>query len=69
MPEATTYRAFLLRVWRSSRTEPSHWLASLEDTRTGERRGFATITEAMSYLEAELEQEPKQHAPNQAAPG
>jgi hypothetical protein len=48
--DRTTYRAYLLRVWR---TPEVHWRASLEDPHTGERRAFATLAQLVAYLERE----------------
>jgi hypothetical protein len=42
------YRAYLLRLWR---TLGSEWRASLEDPKTGRRRGFATLALLMEFLE------------------
>jgi hypothetical protein len=53
------YASFLLRVWRSG--AGGAWRASLEDTRTGERRAFAEVADAFAFLEA--------HYPNGAVPG
>jgi hypothetical protein len=48
--------AYLLRLWRADdgRQEPI-WRASLQDVRTGERRGFAGLAEAVRYLEQQME--------------
>jgi len=50
--DRTTYRAYLLRVWR---TPDAHWRASLEDSHTGERRAFATLEQLVAFLEQETE--------------
>lgn len=55
MKQARVYRSFLLRLWRSNREEPSHWMASVEETGSGERHGFATLDDAMAFLEAQIE--------------
>jgi hypothetical protein len=47
------YHSYLLRVWRSGEGRSARWLASLEDTRTGERRGFAGLTEAFAFLKGQ----------------
>jgi hypothetical protein len=47
------YCSYLLRIWRSGAADSSHWLASLEDTRTGERHGFASLAAAFAFLEAQ----------------
>lgn len=56
MKEQTApYRSFMLRVWRSGAGEGTCWRASLEDPRTGERHGFASLSEAFHYLEAQIQ--------------
>ncbi|HHJ06400.1 MAG TPA: hypothetical protein ENK24_02755 [Anaerolineae bacterium] len=46
---ASTYLAYLLRLWRDNETVP--WRASVEDARTGERRGFANLKTLLAFLE------------------
>jgi len=43
--------SFILRVWRAGDGGRPQWRASLEDTRTGERRGFASLEELYAYIE------------------
>lgn len=50
----TAYRAYLLRLWLTE-TEAAGvtaWQASLEDSRTGERLGFANLDQLFAYLVA-----------------
>ncbi len=42
------YRSYLLRLWFTGLA--GCWQASLDDSRTGERTGFATLEELFSYL-------------------
>jgi hypothetical protein len=51
--DRTSYRAYLLRVWR---TPDAQWRASLEDSDTGERRAFATPRLLVEFLEKETEE-------------
>lgn len=45
------YVSYLLRLWRESAGEQRDiWRASLESTRTGELRGFASLDELFDYL-------------------
>jgi hypothetical protein len=44
------YRAYLLRLWNANRSGPPAWRASLEDTRTGERWGFANLERLYTFL-------------------
>lgn len=48
-----SYLAYMLRVWRSGAGAPLR--ASLEDPRTGERHGFASLLDALAFLEARLQ--------------
>ena len=43
------YYAFLLRLWRENDASP--WRSSLQDSRTGEKVGFANLGQLSSYLE------------------
>ena len=45
------YRSYLIRLWRSESDDTSIWHASTEDTRTGERRNFAGISQLFCFLE------------------
>jgi hypothetical protein len=62
MPEEQRYYSFLLRVWRSGRPAAPRWRAALEDTRTGERHGFASLAQAFAFLEQQT-QSPAEQAP------
>jgi hypothetical protein len=54
MSQPPTYITYLLRLWQAEiRTEPV-WHASLEDPRTGERKGFADLKSLCAFLEAEV---------------
>jgi hypothetical protein len=60
------YRAYLLRCWEESSVQPGQlgtWRFSLEDTRTGQRRGFATIEAMIDCLQTELANEDKDCRP------
>jgi hypothetical protein len=52
-------RSFLLRLWRTNRTANSSWHASLEDTRTNERVGFANPEQLFAFLMALIERDNK----------
>lgn len=52
-----TYQVYLLRVWRERPAlpgRPAVWRFSLEDTRTRQRRGFATLEALVAFLRVEL---------------
>ncbi|MCB8969064.1 MAG: hypothetical protein H6665_00945 [Ardenticatenaceae bacterium] len=51
------YHAFLLRCWQESTSNPnaaSAWRFSLEDAHSRQRRGFASLEELITFLEASL---------------
>ncbi len=50
--EARDYLSYLLRLWRES-GQKAAWRASLEDPRTGERLGFASLVDLVAFLENE----------------
>jgi hypothetical protein len=66
MSKEQFYCSFLLRIWRSGPATAPRWRASLEDIRTGEQRGFASLAQAFAFLEEQTEH-PTDAA--QAAPG
>lgn len=47
------YLAYLLRLWLVD-GEPPVWRASLEDARTGERRGFPDLESAVEFLQEQM---------------
>ena len=48
--EQPGYRAYLLRLWQVRSGGQLEWRASLEDVRSGERHGFATLDLLITYL-------------------
>ena len=50
MDENRHYFSYLLRVWLEGDSDPPHWHASLEDTHSNERRGFASLEALWEYL-------------------
>jgi hypothetical protein len=56
MTEQRRYRAYLLRLWRADGDDGRPvWRASLEDARTGERRGFADLARLLTFLEEQTD--------------
>lgn len=53
----TTYRIFLLTVWRDegSAAEGAALRFSLDDPRSGQRQGFSEWNSLLSFLEARLD--------------
>ena len=50
------YCSFLLRIWIEP-VDEDQWRFSLEDTQTGERRGFVSLVKLMSFLDQLIEQD------------
>ena len=44
------YLSYLLRLWQVESKGQLVWRASLEDSRTGERQGFASIDALLAFL-------------------
>ena len=54
--EQRQYYSYLLRLWQVDGAGSPIWRASLEDPRTGERRGFADLESLVAFLKAQIEQ-------------
>jgi hypothetical protein len=50
MGDEQRYYSYILRVWLAGDRDQPQWHASLEDTHTGERRGFASLAALNAYL-------------------
>ena len=51
------YRSYVLTFWEERSRDPDTpavWRFSLQDPRTGQRRGFASLEEVMDFLRTEL---------------
>jgi len=59
----TTYRSYLLRLWQVEQNGRFAWRCSLEETRTGQRRNFASLQTLLDYLLAETSEQST--APNE----
>ena len=60
-----TYRTYLLRLWQVNLGPETAWHASLEDSRTGERKGFADLTGLCAFLEEQINDADRKGAPGQ----
>jgi len=49
--EESTYHSFLLRLWLVNDNGRPAWRASLEQPRTGERKGFSNLDDLGLFLE------------------
>ena len=57
--EQRSYLSYLLRLWQTESGGEGVWRASLEDPRTGERKGFANLTDLFTFLEQEVSYTPR----------
>ncbi|MBI5031386.1 MAG: hypothetical protein HZB51_12725 [Chloroflexi bacterium] len=48
------YASYLLRVWQVESDGKRIWRASLENVHTGERRGFASLELAFTFLREQM---------------
>lgn len=48
------YLAFMLRLWQVRDNEEMVWRASLEDARTAERHGFASLEMLVTFLREQM---------------
>lgn len=60
-PTPPRYQTYLLRCWQERSTQVGSvvkvWRFSLEDPRTGRRRGFASLEALLASLQTELTDE------------
>ena len=52
------YRSYLITLWEERSSDPNVpciWRFVLENPRTGERKGFASLKDLMATLEREME--------------
>jgi hypothetical protein len=56
--ERPAYLSYLLRLWRAPGGAGQPWRASLEDTLTGQRQGFADLDAMAAYLHVQIEEDP-----------
>ena len=57
------YHAYLLRTWQEepdALKRSGGWRFSLQDTATGERRGFASLDDLITHLRAEMAESGKE---------
>jgi hypothetical protein len=57
--EKPVYLSFLVRLWRTGDGEMGTWRASLEDARTRDCRGFASLEQLFDYLRASVGGHPR----------
>jgi len=49
-----TYLSYLLRLWRVRRNNYLVWRASLENSHTGEKHGFASLDLLLEFLREQI---------------
>ncbi len=62
--EQSRYFAYMLRLWEVKPDGEQTWRASLEEPRTGERRGFASLEMLFDFLREQTHAQSKQQAPD-----
>ena len=57
------YVSYLLRLWQTTSGDKVVWRASLENSQTGERQGFASLDALLNYLRQQTDTEtgPREH--------
>ncbi len=50
-PKPFHYHAYILRLWQEGPDAEQGWRFSLEDTRTGRRRGFGSLAALIVHLQ------------------
>ena len=53
MSKQRRYLSYLVRLWQAHDGVDLIWRASLEDPRTGARRGFADLAQLFAFIEAQ----------------
>lgn len=53
--EQPAYLSYLLRLWRVPGGAGQPWRASLQDTLSGERQGFADLEALLAYLRDQID--------------
>jgi len=66
MMEHGTYFSYLLRMWQVLREDKFVWMATLDDSHTGERRSFTSMQELYAFLSQYVEGAGR---PNQSGTG
>jgi hypothetical protein len=61
--EGERYMSYLLRLWQTTSGNKIVWRASLENSQTGERQGFANLDALLNYLRQQMDTEtgPREH--------
>lgn len=58
LPQQPAYLSYLLRLWRAPGGVDQPWRGSLQDTLTGERKGFADPEALFAFLLTQIEARP-----------
>ena len=58
--ERERYMSYLLRLWQTTSGNKVVWRASLENSQTGERRGFASLDALLRFLRQTTDTETEQ---------
>ncbi len=63
------YLAYLLRLWQVQEQEQLAWRASLQDARSGARRGFSDVEGLIAFLRSEMAKGASGDEPAASSPG
>ena len=53
-----SYQAYLLRLWQDHRDGQPLWRASLENPHTGQRLGFADLSQLFAFIQGQASSQP-----------
>ena len=59
------YASYLLRLWQTTSGNKVVWRASLENSQTGERQGFASLEALFNFLRQQTDTETESEEHNQ----
>ncbi len=48
--DGATYYSYLLRIWQVPTNEDHSWRIQLENVQTGEKHGYSSLGELLTYL-------------------
>ena len=61
MTKSSRYLAYMLRLWQVDRQGQPEWRASLESPHTGERLGFADVSQLLDFLQEKTRISPENY--------
>jgi len=61
-PRSFHYQSYILRLWQEGSKAERGWRFSLEDTLTGQRRGFGSLAALVAHLRWLIEEGERRNA-------